>query len=102
MNKSYCPSLAKMPTSSLFYALSDPARVEIIIQLLDQDELTCGEFKSSLTKSTLSHHFKVLRESGIIKKREEGKLHYVSLRTDEIEKRLPGFIDTLRKMKKPY
>lgn len=101
MPKSDLPSLKKIQISSIFYALSDPARIEIIRELLEQEEITCGECKSSLSKSTMSHHFKVLRETGFIEKREEGKTHYISLRVDEIEKRVPGLIEVLRSLKSP-
>jgi DNA-binding transcriptional ArsR family regulator len=96
MKGSYCPNLKKMPLSVLFYALSDPVRIEIIQILLEQDEISCGKCKSSLSKSTMSHHFKVLREAGLIQRREEGKVHFISLRKEEIEARLPGFLDLLR------
>lgn len=101
MNKSYCPNLKKMPVSALFDALSDSARLEIVLALLDKGEISCGECKTPLSKSTMSHHFKVLREAGLIQKREEGKIHYISLRTEEIEKRLPGFLELLSNLSKP-
>ena len=101
MKAAYSPNLKKMPLSSLFYALSDPARLEIIQMLLDREELTCGECKSNLSKSTMSHHFKVLREAGLIQRRENGKVHFISLREEEIESRLPGFLQALLRAKGP-
>jgi DNA-binding transcriptional ArsR family regulator len=101
MTKSYCPNLKKMPVSTIFDALSDSARLEIILCLLEKTEISCGECKSPLSKSTMSHHFKVLREAGLIQKREEGKQHFISLRRDEIEKRLPGFLESLENLSKP-
>jgi DNA-binding transcriptional ArsR family regulator len=101
MKTPYCPSLKKIPLSSIFYALSDPIRLEIIQALLEQDEISCGACKSPLSKSTMSHHFKVLRESGLIEKRSEGKVHYLSLRRIEIESRLPGLLIALTKTKGP-
>ena len=102
MKKDYCPNLKKMPLSSIFDALSDPARVEILLMLLDGNESSCGECKSTLSKSTMSHHFKVLREAGLIQRREEGKVHYLSLRVEEIEARVPGFLKMLKIVKEPY
>lgn len=101
MKKDYSPNLKKMPASSIFYALSDPARVEILLTLIEEKELSCGQCKTELSKSTMSHHFKVLRESGLIQRREEGKIHYISLRLEEIEDRMPGLIKLLKSMKKP-
>ena len=87
MKKDYRPNLKKMPVSAIFYALSDPARMEIILTLLEEKELSCGQCKTELSKSTMSHHFKVLREAGLIQRREEGKVHFISLLVDEIEER---------------
>lgn len=101
MKTNYCPSLKKIPLSLIFYALSDPIRLEIIQTLLEREEISCGSCKSPLSKSTMSHHFKVLRESGLIEKRSEGKVHYLSLRRIEIETRLPGLLITLGKIKGP-
>ncbi|MEO5969055.1 MAG: helix-turn-helix transcriptional regulator [Bdellovibrionia bacterium] len=101
MKSTYCPNLKKIPLSLIFYALSDPVRLEIVQALLEQDEISCGACKSPLSKSTMSHHFKVLRESGLIVKRGEGKVHYLSLRRVEIEARFPGLLIILGKLKGP-
>lgn len=102
MKKTYCPNLRKMPVSTLFDALSDPARIEIIQVLLEEKELSCGQCKTELSKSTMSHHFKVLREAGLIQRREEGKVHFISLREEEIELRLPGLLKMLQNLKGPF
>jgi DNA-binding transcriptional ArsR family regulator len=91
----------KLPISSVFYALSDPARIEIVLNLLREKELSCGQCKSELSKSTMSHHFKVLREAGLIQKREDGKVHYISLCVNEIEERIPGLLKVLKTLKNP-
>lgn len=96
MKKNYSPNLKKMPLSVIFDALSDPARIEILKLLIQEKEISCGECQSGLSKSTMSHHFKVLREAGLIKRREEGKVHYISLRKKEIEERVPGLLKMLR------
>lgn len=101
MKSNYSPNLKRMPLSSIFYALSDPARISILQGLLSEDELSCGQCKSSLSKSTMSHHFKVLREAGLIQKREEGKVHFISLRHDALEARMPGFLALLGQMAGP-
>lgn len=102
MKNNYLPNLRKMPLSAVFDALSDPARIKIIQLLLEEDELSCGECKSGLSKSTMSHHFKVLREAGLIQRREEGKVHFISLRIEEIEIRLPGLLEMIKASKAPF
>ena len=95
MRKGYIPNLSKMPLSAIFYALSDPARLQIVRQLLEDDEVCCGDFKCKVAKSTMSHHFKVLRESGLIQKREKGTQQLNSLRRKEIESRCPGLLEAI-------
>lgn len=102
MKKSYSHNLKKMPLSTIFDALSDPVRLDVMIFLLKENEITCGECKSSVAKSTMSHHFKVLREAGLIQKREEGTTHYLSVRRDEIDARIPGLLAMLMKCTGPY
>jgi DNA-binding transcriptional ArsR family regulator len=101
MRRVNLPSLAKMPLSAILYALSDPARLKIVICLLEKSEIPCGEFKCNLTKSTMSHHFKVLRESGLIQIRSEGTKQFNSLRTKEIDARFPGLLKAISKAAGP-
>ncbi len=102
MKSCYAPNLKKMPLSAIFNALSDPARIEILQVLLREEELSCGQCKSPLSKSTMSHHFKVLREAGLIQRREEGKVHLNSVRAEELEARLPGLISVLKRAGGPF
>lgn len=102
MKQAYSPNLKKMPVSQIFAALSDPVRLNIISLLLEEGELSCGQCTIELPKSTMSHHFKVLREAGLIQRREEGKMHFISLRKDELEERLPGIVKMLSKLREPF
>jgi DNA-binding transcriptional ArsR family regulator len=45
--------------------------------------------------STLSHHFKVLREAGVIHQLEQGNRRWTTLRRAELDDRFPGLIDTV-------
>lgn len=58
--------------------------------------------KISIAKSTLSHHFKVLRESGVMYTRIEGTQRFISIRTDDLNKRFPGLLDTILQATEPY
>lgn len=95
------PSLNKVPLSLIFDALSDPVRLKILKSLLEEGEISCGNCKSSLSKSTMSHHFKILRQTGLIQRREEGRVHFLSIRETEIEKRVPGLLVLLRSLREP-
>jgi len=91
------PSKEDISLFALLYALSEPLRFTIIEQLADGEELTCGNFKLpySKGKSTMTHHFKVLRDAGLICTRVDGREHYTSLRRQDIEQRFPGLLDAL-------
>ena len=102
MAKSSNPKLKSIPLSALFYALSDPLRLGIIRCLIEKEEISCGEFTCSVSKSTLSHHFKVLREAGLIQKREQGTRQFNSLRREEIEERFPGLLAAILNCRGPW
>jgi DNA-binding transcriptional ArsR family regulator len=66
-----------MSVQGVLYALSDPVRVEIFMQLLSADcTKNCTTFanvkSTPLPKSTLSQHFKILREAGLIRSERRG------------------------------
>jgi DNA-binding transcriptional ArsR family regulator len=59
------PTREKLELSSVLHALSDPVRLRIVSELAKgEGEHTCGSFALPVTKSTCTHHFKVLREAG--------------------------------------
>jgi DNA-binding transcriptional ArsR family regulator len=86
--------------SSVLHALSDPARLDIVRRLADGDEWSCGYFDLGLSKATLSHHFRVLREAGIVAVRPEGRKRLLSLREDDLNERFPGLLDAIMSAKR--
>ncbi|KKB73488.1 MULTISPECIES: ArsR/SmtB family transcription factor [Bacillus] len=94
-------NIKDMKLTSVLHALSDPIRLEIVKALADTAEKTCGACTNiNVAKSTLSHHFKVLREAGILKVRIEGKHHYYSLCKEELEQQFPGLIRAILQVEK--
>ena len=86
----------------LFEALGDPWRLEIVLQLYRQGECTCNELNCGRPKSTMSHHFRVLREAGLVHTRIEGVTHVNRLCREELERDFPGLLETiLRAAPKP-
>lgn len=81
--------------TGVLYALSDPMRLAIIRSIAANGEQPCGTFNLPLAKSTLSHHFKVLRENGVIRMKPQGKQIINSLRQDELDRRFPGLLDAI-------
>ena len=79
----------------LLYALSDPVRLEIVRYLAGVTEASCGELDGGRPKSSMSHHFRVLRDSGLVHTRNIGTTHMNSLRTQELNQRFPGLLDCI-------
>jgi len=67
-------------------------RLEIVRQLAERGEVACGGFGLETAKSTLSHHFKVLRESGVIGTRAEGTSLINFLEQEALESQFPGLL----------
>jgi DNA-binding transcriptional ArsR family regulator len=80
---------------SVLAALSDPIRLEIVVRLARGGELACGSFELPVTKSTCSHHFRVLREAGLIDTRVRGKNRLNRLRREELERAFPGLLEAI-------
>jgi DNA-binding transcriptional ArsR family regulator len=77
-------------------ALSDPVRLQIV-EALDAEagEMTCSDFELGVAKSTASHHFRVLREAGVLEVRDEGTRRFNRLRRDDLDTRFPGLLDSI-------
>lgn len=75
--------------------MSDPVRLQIVAALAEADERPCGSIDLPVTKSTCTHHFKVLREAGVIHQRQEGTARLTALRRDDLEDRFPGLLATI-------
>jgi DNA-binding transcriptional ArsR family regulator len=76
----------------VLYALSDPVRMEIVRCLSAVAEASCGELDGGRPKSSVSHHFRVLREAGLVQTRNVGTTHMNSLRSEELNLRFPGLL----------
>jgi DNA-binding transcriptional ArsR family regulator len=79
----------------VLHALSDPVRLRIVTALADKGESTCGSFDVPVTKSTCTHHFRVLREAGIIRQRQVGTTRLNELCRAELDSSFPGLLDTI-------
>ena len=95
MREPHHPSCGELELPALLHALSDPARLEIVRQLSNGPECTCGTFDLGLSKATLSHHFRVLREAGVVRTRPDGRKRMLSLRDDELNDRFPGLLQAI-------
>jgi DNA-binding transcriptional ArsR family regulator len=89
------PVLDEIELAVVLHALSDPIRLRIVAGLAVEDSRTCKSFDLPVTKSTCTHHFRVLREAGVIRQRVEGTTRLNSLRRDELDHRFPGLLDSV-------
>jgi DNA-binding transcriptional ArsR family regulator len=90
------PAREELKLPDVLHALSDPHRLEIVRMLAaDPEPRPCGTFGLNVTKSTLTHHFRVLREAGVIEQRRQGTTKLTSLRRDDLEQRFPGLLDAV-------
>lgn len=75
--------MTKMDVALICKALGDSNRLEIVKMLSDGEKCGCKLLeKFDITQPTLSHHMKILVESGLVNDRKEGKWHYYSVNTD--------------------
>ncbi|MGD1908516.1 MAG: ArsR/SmtB family transcription factor [Leptolyngbyaceae cyanobacterium] len=95
MRPIFHPDKADISLAGVMYALGDPVRLEIVRRLALEAELPCAEIEVCVAKSTLSHHFKILRESGVIYCRKQGTQHLNSLRREDLSDRFPGLLEAV-------
>jgi DNA-binding transcriptional ArsR family regulator len=89
------PDGVDLDLSAVLQALSDPIRRSIVERLAHEGEVPCGGFGLTITKSTRTYHFRVLREAGLIDQREEGNRKLNTLRRNEIDARFPGLLEAV-------
>ncbi|WP_405910094.1 MULTISPECIES: ArsR/SmtB family transcription factor [unclassified Streptomyces] len=90
------PASEEIRLESVLHALSDPMRLQVVRELAaDGDELSCSHFDLPVTKSTTTHHFRVLRESGVIRQVYRGTAKMNGLRRDDLDDRFPGLLDSV-------
>jgi DNA-binding transcriptional ArsR family regulator len=94
------PVIEDVTVEAILHALSDPVRVAIYAAIVGSDcSQNCSNFllvsDRAIPKSTLSQHFKVLREAGLIRGERRGVEMHNNSRCAEIEKRFPGLISAI-------
>ena len=92
------PDLADVELAAVLFALSDPARLDLVRQLATQGPLSVAQCQATgpdVPKSTFSHHLKTLREAGLIRNEPSGRQRTVTLRRAEVDARFPGLLDAV-------
>src|SRR5271169_1997560 len=100
MRPLFHPSIEEITVEGILHALSDPVRVAIYADIVSQEcSQNCSTFLTvsdkTIPKSTLSQHFRALREAGLIRGERRGVEVHNTSRCTEIEKRFPGLISAI-------
>jgi DNA-binding transcriptional ArsR family regulator len=93
------PDRDEMVLRDVLGALADPLRYTVVQRLLAEPpgtERACSSFGFDVAKSTLSHHFRVLREAGVVRQVDRGNSRKAQLRREDLEDRFPGLLDLVR------
>lgn len=93
------PDRDEIDLPTLLAALADPYRLACVRSLAERGETSCNELHDNVggecSKSTASHHMRVLREAGVICTRVSGVHRYSSLRWADLQARYPGLLDAV-------
>lgn len=101
MKPLFHPSIEDITVEGILHALSDPVRVQIFaaIARTPDNAQTCSAFlevsERSVPKSTLSQHFKALREAGLIRSERKGVEMHNTARCEEVGARFPGLLPAI-------
>ncbi len=100
MKPLFHPAIEDVTVEGILHALSDPTRVKIYAAIASSTcEHTCTSLSKvidrPIPKSTLSVHFKALREAGLIRSERQGVEMRNTSRCPEIEQRFPGLIPAI-------
>ena len=89
------PDVEEIAIPRVLFALSEPLRLNMVRMLAAQGEDDSIELGPDLPRSTLTHHTSLLRESGVVFVRAEGRKCMIALRGQELEERFPGLLGTV-------
>ena len=89
------PAACDIDLASVFHALGDPVRLELVRCLAEEGELTCAPAGLNVPKSTLSNHWRILREAGLTSTVVVGRTHRMRLRSADLEDRFPELLATV-------
>ena len=86
------PNAEDFDLATVLHALGDPVRLELLRRLAVDGWTTCLPEGITAPRSTLSNHWRILREAGVTDTRIEGKHRLMVLRRDELDSRFPQLL----------
>ncbi|MGC0422231.1 ArsR/SmtB family transcription factor [Embleya sp. AB8] len=92
------PEVGEIELGRVLSALADPLRRRVVRELAaepDGTARTCSSFELPVSKATVTHHFRALREAGLVRQVDRGNSRMATLRRADIEQRFPGLLTIL-------
>lgn len=93
------PARDQIELANVLSALGNPLRLTIVRVLAETGERPCGQVGTYLgegiSKSTLTHHWRVLRDAGVIWQQPAGRENLLTLRKEDLDARFPGLLDSV-------
>jgi len=91
------PARSEIRIEAVLHALADPIRLRLVRELARRgcDGAPCGSIELPGTKSTRTHHLRILREAGVIRLRPEGTARISTLRRDDLDSLYPGLLSSI-------
>ncbi|PJJ73607.1 DNA-binding transcriptional ArsR family regulator [Diaminobutyricimonas aerilata] len=89
------PEVDRIRLDHVLAALGNPVRLGVIARLAAGEHLNCTTALPDVPKSSASHHWRVLRESGLLHQQREGRFITMTLRRRELDERFPGLLDAV-------
>jgi DNA-binding transcriptional ArsR family regulator len=91
------PDRDEITLEGVLHALSDPTRLHIAYTVGRLGEIPCSVVDLNVSKSTTTHHYRVLREAGVIRQTYRGTSKMNALRREDLDARFPGLLDSVLK-----
>ncbi|MFG2966194.1 MULTISPECIES: ArsR/SmtB family transcription factor [unclassified Streptomyces] len=92
------PAPETLTLASVLDALGDPVRLELVRRAAVNPGLTCAVEDLNVPKSTLTNHWRTLREAGVVRMAVDGRYRRIWLRTDDLGDRFPELLDLILRL----
>ncbi|MEV6925165.1 helix-turn-helix domain-containing protein [Dactylosporangium sp. NPDC051485] len=92
------PATEQLSLASVLYALGDPVRLELVSRVVASPGMICSDADLDVPKSTLTNHWRILREAGVVRMAVDGRCRRIWLRADELSTQFPGLLDVVLRL----
>ena len=95
MAEPHHPEIEQVRLQDVLQALADPVRRQIVRYTVAHPDSPCGVVLKHVPKSSASHHWRVLRQAGVIRQTPAGTTRLNSVRIGELDRRFPGLLQAV-------